>query len=55
MSPAWQMPTLDRQPFTTMDYKKKDKHQVVIVLGGTDAGASLSTRHLLLELLGKPP
>jgi hypothetical protein len=34
---AWQIPTLDRQPFTTMDYKES-KQQVVIVLNNTDAG-----------------
>ena len=28
---------------------------IVIILGSTNAGASLSTRHLLLELLSKPP
>ena len=28
---------------------------VVVILGSTNAGASLSTRHLLLELLSKPP
>jgi hypothetical protein len=48
ISLAWKMPTLDRQPFTTKDYKERqaashhhhERHR---------SGASL--RHLLLELL----